>query len=136
MKKRLLFVLLFWLVVGGIALVLLLRPEGSGFGLPCVVHRLTGLFCPGCGSSRALGSLLRLELYQAFRWNPLVVMLLPFALFYLVWGSVSWVRVGRNTLDDRIPSKLLWAVLAAALVFFVLRNLPWYPFTLLQPTLV
>ena len=136
MKKRLLFVLLFWLAVGGIALVLLLRPEGSGFGLPCVVHRLTGLFCPGCGSSRALGSLLRLDFYQAFRWNPLVVMLLPFALFYLVWGSVSWVRVGRNTLDDRIPSKLLWAVLAAALVFFVLRNLPWYPFTLLQPTLV
>ena len=136
MKKRLLFVLLSWLAVGGIALVLLLRPEGSGFGLPCVVHRLTGLFCPGCGSSRALGSLLRLELYQAFRWNPLVVMLLPFALFYLVWGSVSWVRVGHNTLDDRIPSKLLWAILAVTLIFFVLRNLPWHPFTLLQPTLV
>lgn len=136
MKKRLLFVLLFWLAAGGVALVLLLRPEGTGFGLPCVIHSLTGLYCPGCGASRALASLLRFDVYQAFRWNSLLVIMLPFALCYLVWGSVSWVRVGRNTLDDRLPTKLLWAVAAAVLVYFVLRNLPLWPFTLLQPTLI
>ena len=136
MKKRLFLVLLFWLGVAGIALALLLRPPNSGLGLPCVVHSLTGLYCPGCGASRALASLLRLDFYRAFRWNPLLVLLFPFALFYLVWGSVSFVRCGRNTLDDRIPTKLLWFIVALLLLYFVLRNLPLWPFTLLQPTLV
>ncbi len=136
MKKRLVGVGLFWALVGCVGLVLLLRPAGAGFGLPCVIHSLTGLYCPGCGASRALASLLRLDFYQAFRWNPLLVVLLPFALFYLVWGSISWVRRGRNTLDDRIPTKLLWALVVLLLVYFVLRNLPWQPFVQLQPTLV
>ncbi len=136
MKKRVLQVGLFWALVGGIALVLLLRPQNSGLGIPCVIHSLTGLFCPGCGASRALASLLRLEFYQAFRWNPLMVLLLPFALFYLGWGSVSWVRLGRNTLDERIPSGLLWAFVAVVVLYFVLRNLPVWPFVLLRPTAV
>ena len=134
MKKRLFWTAAFWCLVGGVALILLLRPQDSGFGLPCIIHSLTGLYCPGCGSSRALASLLRLDFYQALRWNPLLVVLLPFAAFYLVWGSVSWVRLGRNTLDDRIPSKLLWALAVLVLVYFPLRNLPLWPFVLLQPT--
>lgn len=116
--------------------MLLVRPLGSGFGVPCVIHSLTGLYCPGCGASRALASLLRFELYQAFRWNPLMVVLFPFALFYVVWGSVSFVRCGRNTLDDRIPTGLLWGLAAVVLLYFALRNLPLWPFTLLRPTQV
>ena len=134
MKKRLFLVLLFWLTVAGIALVLLSRPQGSGLGLPCIVHSLTGLYCPGCGASRALASLLRFDFYGAFRWNPLLVVVFPFALFYLVWGSFSFVRCGRNTLDDHLPTKLLWALVAVMLLYFVLRNMPLWPFTLLQPT--
>jgi len=134
MKKRLIWVLLFWLAVAAVSLVLLVRPKGSGFGLPCIIHGLTGLYCPGCGASRALASLLRFDFYQAFRWNPLLVLIFPFALFYLVWGSVSFVGCGRNTLDDRIPVKLLWGLLVVVLLYFVLRNLPLWPFTLLQPT--
>lgn len=136
MKKRVVQVGLFWALVGGVAAVLLLRPVGSGFGLPCPIHSLTGLYCPGCGASRALASLLRLEVYEAFRWNPLLVLLLPFALFYLVWGSASWVRHGRNTLDEHIPPKLLWALVIMVLLYFLLRNLPLWPFVLLQPTAV
>lgn len=136
MKKRIFEVALFWAVVGLVCLVLLLRPRGSGLGLPCVVHSLTGLYCPGCGASRALASLLRLEFYQALRWNPLLVVLLPFALFYLGWGSISFVRCGRNTLDDRLPRWLLWAMVVVVLLYFPLRNLPWWPFVLLRPTLI
>lgn len=136
MKKRVVQVGLFWALVGGVAAVLLLRPAGSGFGLPCPIHSLTGLYCPGCGASRALASLLRLDFYAAFRWNPLLVPVLPFALFYLMWGSASWVRHGRNTLDERIPPKLLWALVVVVLLYFLLRNIPLWPFVLLQPTAV
>ena len=136
MKKRMIAVILFWAAVGLVCLVLLLRPHGSGLGLPCVVHSFTGLYCPGCGASRALASLLRLEFYQAFRWNPLLVVLFPFALFYLGWGSLSFVRCGRNTLDDYLPRWLLWVLVAVVLLYFPLRNLPWWPFVLLRPTLV
>lgn len=119
-----------------VCLILLLRPQSSGLGLPCVVHSLTGLYCPGCGASRALSSLLRLDFYRALRWNPLLVALFPFALFYLGWGSVSFVRCGYNTLNDRIPRRLLWMLAALVLLYFPLRNLPWWPFVLLQPTMI
>jgi len=125
-----------WAAAAAVGAVLLLRPEGAGFGLPCPVRAMTGLYCPGCGSSRALASLLRGHLRQAFRWNPLMVLCLPAALFYMVWASVSYVRVGHNTLDDHIPPALAWAGVAVLVGYFVLRNLPVWPFVLLRPTAV
>ena len=136
MKPRLIKAALFWLCLAGIGVILLLRPKDAGLGLPCIIHSLTGLYCPGCGSSRLLASLLHMEFYQAFRWNPLLFILFPFAAVYLLWGSVSYVRLGRNTLDDRIPKWLLWGLAAVVILYFPLRNLPIWPFLLLRPTAV
>ena len=55
----------------------------------CLEHGLTytcpsililGLPCPGCGGTRALASLAQLDLWQALRFNPLLVIALGAAL--------------------------------------------------------
>lgn len=41
--------------------------------LPCLFHAMTGLYCPGCGGTRAVQYLLQGELLLSFRYHPLVL---------------------------------------------------------------
>lgn len=43
----------------------------------CPFHVLTGLECPGCGSTRAIHALLRGDLRVAFWCNPFLFYLIP-----------------------------------------------------------
>ena len=43
--------------------------------LSCRFHDLTGLYCPGCGSGRAVAATLRGDFKEAFHWNPMVYLL-------------------------------------------------------------
>ena len=49
----------------------------TGLGIPCLFHLATGLNCPGCGVSRMLLSLLRLDFPAAFHYNAVLFCLLP-----------------------------------------------------------
>lgn len=43
------------------------------FHMPCLFHLLTGLYCPGCGGTRAVKYLLRGQWALSFRYHPLVL---------------------------------------------------------------
>jgi chromate transport protein ChrA len=49
-------------------------------GLPCVFHSLTGLYCPGCGGTRAVLSLLKGDLRMSVQYHPLV----PYTVFIIM----------------------------------------------------
>lgn len=79
------------LLVGALALFAWMR-----FGLPtplCPLHALTGIPCPTCGLTRGLGCLLHGNLMEAFLFNPLLMVLLLCAGFYLLYAGV--VVIGR-----------------------------------------
>lgn len=44
----------------------------TGQGFPCLFHLLTGLYCPGCGGTRAFLALLRGDLALSLSYHPLV----------------------------------------------------------------
>jgi hypothetical protein len=106
-------------------------PEGGLFPA-CPFHSLTGLYCTGCGSQRALHDLLHLDLSGSFSHN----LLFPPALAILGLHFGNRVLQGvhkaywRSPLDGRRSPLILLAVI---LVFTLLRNLPWEPFSLLAP---
>ncbi|MDR7855475.1 DUF2752 domain-containing protein [Tissierella sp.] len=55
---------------------------------PCIFNEITGLYCPGCGMTRAVNSILRFDFYQALRYNALIFMIPPmFVAYYLLEGS-------------------------------------------------
>lgn len=110
------------------ALVLwLVDPNSAQSWLPgCPFHALTGLYCPGCGTTRALHALLHGNLAQAVAMNPLAVLTMPlFPLLYLHQRHPQFPTL-RRMADGRA-----WLILVLA--FALLRNLPWMPFAWLAP---
>ena len=115
-----------------LATLVAFNPAGSGIFPPCPFHALTGLYCPGCGTLRALHQLLHGRSLQALGLNPLMVMSLPF-LGYALASETFLATVGRRLPGVRLPASWIWALLAAIILFWIFRNIPVYPFTILAP---
>jgi sulfite exporter TauE/SafE len=98
----------------------------------CVFHAVTGLYCPGCGSLRALHQLLHGHVATALGYNCLLVLSVP----VLAYALASHVlrRLGWRSLPVmRLRAWLGWVVFAVIVAFGVLRNIPGWPFNLLAP---
>lgn len=100
--------------------------------IPCIFHELTGLYCPGCGMTRALASLANLEIYQAIRYNALIIFLVPAFLLYIVFKIKSYINNEKNKFN--ILNYLLWSALIITILYGILRNIPLFDF--LKPTIV
>ena len=98
----------------------------------CWLHWLTGLHCPFCGTTRSGHALLNGDIGQALAWNVLAVGLLPLAALWLYWTALCVLRRGDLPVFNP-PTWLVQAFLLVLLLFFVARNLPFYPFDLLAP---
>lgn len=103
------------------------------YPMPCAVHLLTGLYCPGCGAGRACYALLHGDFLEAFSYNPLMVILIPFIGLYVAVRGLDWAVTGGNHVDGKISVKLLVAVLILILIYGIMRNIPVQPFSLLAP---
>lgn len=116
-----------WLLTGLAAIgagVLYLSPPSHSWYLPaCPIHSVTGLYCPGCGTARALHALLHGRLAEALDANLLLVALLPALAGLGVLLFVDAVRDNRVR-DLRLPSWASFGFVAAVTLFTILRNLP------------
>lgn len=128
MKKRIAIVSAAALIAAAALLYLYFTGEGEGAGIPCVFHQLTGFYCSGCGASRALRSVLHLDFYQAFRYNAVFTLALPFFAVYSGALAISYIRFGKDRISGKIPGKILWIFIAIALVYGFLRNVPAFSF--------
>ena len=83
---------------------------------------LTGLYCPICGTTRALHELAHGNLIAAFRLNALVV------LGFLLGGLIAVCRKRGG-----LPGWCFRIMISAIGLFGIVRNIPLFPFTLLAP---
>jgi len=116
----------------GLVMLSVFDPATSGIFPPCPVHYLTGWFCPGCGSLRAIHQLLHGHLRAAWAMNPLTVVLLPFLSYGLLSSALFEIR-GRGLPQPFLRPAWIRALCAAIVLFGIARNLPLHPFDLLAP---
>ena len=128
MKKRIAIVSAAALIAAAALLYLYLTAEGEGAGIPCMFHQLTGFYCSGCGSSRALRSALHLDFYQALRYNAVFTLALPFFAVYFGSIAASYIRFGKDRISGKISMKIIYIFVVVALVYGILRNIPAFSF--------
>jgi hypothetical protein len=111
-------------------------PSRHGVYPRCLFHEATGLYCAGCGATRALYALLHGRWLEAAHDNLLFVGILPFligwAAFYLAaaWRENGWPEWKLT------PRALAWrgaGIFLLMIFFMIARNLPGWPFDLLKP---
>ena len=131
-KLRFAFALVFFLGAVALAATLLGRFSPTELKTPsCLFHEIFGLYCPSCGSTRAVRRILHGDLVGAFRYNPLLVLFSP----YLIVGAVDFFRgLWRGNFPYRRGSlTLAYAGAALIIVFAVARNLPFDWCDVLRP---
>lgn len=115
------------MVAGALALatIYVLVCKNFRIALPCWFYELTGLYCPGCGVTRMLLAMLEGQFYQAFRYNPLVFMLIPGMLLLL--GAMLYKKSQGQPMRDtlhKIPEWIWIALVVVLVIYGILRNLP------------
>ena len=128
-----------WFALGGLALACAafalyqLGPHDRRWLPGCTFHQLTGLNCPGCGMTRAAYATLHGRIGDAFRFNPVGMVLLPVAAVGFGIEALGWVRGKPLPFRFKIGRRGVWAIVWLVGVFWILRNIPCWPFTLLSP---
>lgn len=135
-KIRILIIMLVLLILLAGSLFLYYHSPKGGLMLACPIQALTGYHCPGCGAGRACYAILHGQWYQAFRYNPLLVILLPWIILYYTICGVQWVVYGKERLSIHIPERIPLIIFIILIIYGIVRNIEVYPFMLLAPTAV
>jgi len=121
------------LLGGGIVLLYyFINPADQEVMPKCMFHSTTGLHCPGCGSQRALHSFLQGNIIQGFKYNLLIgagILVLLYKVFLLIRAKFYPEKRTNLLYNTKTP----WIILSVILIFWLLRNIPFEPFSYLAP---
>ncbi|WP_394331100.1 DUF2752 domain-containing protein [Flammeovirga pacifica] len=113
------------IIIGLTLLIIIYRrfnPLAYDFFPKCPFKAVTGLDCPGCGSQRAIHQLLNFNLIAAFKYNPLLLLSIPYILIEIIfrWIDPRIIYKQRKVLYGPIAIKIILIVVIA---FSIGRNL-------------
>lgn len=109
------------------------NPAQHAFFLSCPFKSLTGYHCAGCGSQRAIHHLLHFQFYKAFRLNPFMVLSLPLVFYGLGSNIYNYIFHKEHRVQLFYKPWFIYGYFAVAIVYWVLRNIPYTPFSYLAP---
>ncbi len=96
-------------------------PSASTVFPRCAFLSLTGYKCPGCGTQRAIHALMHGDVVEAFKYNALLLVSIPWIALCL-YGETQRTRNPR--LYARINAPLLmWIFLVLTVLWWLLRNI-------------
>ena len=103
-----------WLKFGGFVIAAMLYALLAFAGVGCPIRAITGIPCAGCGMTRSVISLIKLDLEAALYYHPLIV-LMPFIPVLLT--------VKKGPLAIKKLRTVLWIIIIGAFIVVYLFRL-------------
>ena len=89
---------------------------------PCILHHFTGLYCPGCGGTRAFIALTHGQFLKSLYYHPLVLYVAACFTWYLLKQITKVVSGGKLNIPMIDPKLLVSFAAVIVVVNFVVRN--------------
>jgi len=106
-------------------------PGESKLYLPCYIRSITGFLCPICGSSRSLHALVHGNFLFAIRSNVFLVITICTGFLFYITTFVE--KVFKKKVTVKISYKCGYIITVILMVYGIIRNIPYFPFTYLTP---
>jgi len=130
MNNRFFRISILIIAAGAILLLYFFVEPKNGILPKCFFHELTGLYCPGCGVQRSFHALLNGHILTAIDYNLLFILFLPLIIYFILaftWGK----KISSSSFIYK--SAFSFTVVIVVVSFWVLRNIPYAPFSWLAP---
>ena len=117
---------IFALIVLGVFIIMAVLQYTGIFKLtynieyPCGFRLVTGFYCPGCGASHSLTSLIDLNILGSILYNPFVPYVLFCALLYTVINTVALIRK-----KNHMHFRMLYIYIGLGILFgqWIIKNI-------------
>ncbi|HEY5560911.1 MAG TPA: DUF2752 domain-containing protein [Clostridiaceae bacterium] len=133
-SRRLVFIFTIILIIAILAATYLYyhSPFQKNIYPSCIFRAFTGMYCPGCGATRATYALIHGNILLALKYNLFYMLCIPFILYLLI--SLLDIKInGKSIYKVNFYEREAYIVMGVILGFWILRNVPYFPFNLLAP---
>jgi len=108
------------------------NPSSVIFFPKCPLYVTTGIYCPGCGSQRATHQLLQFNLFGVLQQNILYFAGLIIIAYHGIITVLN-LYLKKNIYNYLYHPKTPIIILIIVIIYWILRNIPYYPFNMLAP---
>lgn len=89
---------------------------------PCIFNVVTGLYCPGCGGTRAVRALIHGHLLRAVWYHPFVVYGVAVYVIFMVSHTIRKF-INHNVKGMKYRNVYIYIWLAILILNFIIRNI-------------
>ena len=89
-------------------------------GIPCIFKTITGYDCPGCGLTRAVGEIIKLNFKEALEYNSSVFIVLPLLIYYFSNILYAWLFDKKK---KELPKLIIVLMIIYLILYTIIRNI-------------
>lgn len=90
--------------------------------LPCIVHSILGIYCPGCGGTRAVLTFFHGKFLTSFICHPIILYTAVVGGWFLISQSVDRISKHRIPIGMKYHDAYVWIALGIVIVNFIIKN--------------
>lgn len=91
--------------------------------VPCGFHAMTGLYCPGCGGTRAVAAFLEGKLVTSAYYHALVPYIAVWGGWFMLSQTIERLSKGRLAIGLHYRNLYLWIALAIVVIHCLVKNI-------------
>ena len=92
--------------------------------IECPIHRFLHIYCPGCGCTRSLEALLKMDILSSLYYNPMVIITFIVAILFGATYLLEAKKIKHVDSDSFVVARkrLLYSTLIIWAGYFIARN--------------